>query len=142
MLARGAARPGCGAEHAVALLEDFAGVLQTDGYNLIPPRDFAVSGLRVSPRLLLNSSRLLTQQTVISRRSSRPRPWHAKTQVCSGLPEEGDGFEPSVPLGREVAEKSGKTVSTNGLFFTGDRGFESVSLQRRVRLTPASTFEG
>jgi len=53
---------------------------------------------------------------------------------------EEDGFEPSVPLGREQAEKSDQIVSTIGLVFTGDRGFESVSLQQRVRLSLALAF--
>ena len=42
------------------------------------------------------------------------------------------GFEPSVPLAREVLERSNKTVATSGFFFTEDRGFEFFSLQRRV----------
>jgi hypothetical protein len=60
----------------------------------------------------------------------------AGVRFVADSPVEGDGFEPSVPLGREVPEKSDKTVSTNGLFFTGDQGFESVFLQRRVRCEP------
>jgi hypothetical protein len=41
-----------------------------------------------------------------------------------------------VSLEREVLERSNKTVSTSGFFFTGDRGFESISLQRRVSCEP------
>jgi hypothetical protein len=70
---------------------------------------------------------------------------------------EGDGFEPSVPrrrdngfefkpsaLGREEGEAFGKmgtvTEAKSGLetaaHLTGDRGFESISLQQRVRCEP------
>jgi hypothetical protein len=45
----------------------------------------------------------------------------------------GEATPPSsVSLEREVLERSNKTVSTSGFFFTGDRGFESFSLHRRV----------
>ena len=47
-------------------------------------------------------------------------------------PVEQAGFEPSVPIGLGVLETPNKTVLTSGFIFTGDRGFESVSLQRGV----------
>ena len=43
---------------------------------------------------------------------------------------EGGGFEPSVPLGREVLERSNKPPR-RAVLFHGDRGFESGSLQER-----------
>ena len=47
-------------------------------------------------------------------------------------PLEGDGFEPSVPL-RHRKAKSNDAGSKNVVPLTGDRGFESLFLQRGVR---------
>jgi hypothetical protein len=57
-----------------------------------------------------------------------------ESQVRTDSPLEEEGFEPSVPLGREVPERLNKTVSTSGFFFTGDRGFGSASLHRKGML--------
>src|SRR5207237_10338732 len=52
----------------------------------------------------------------------------------------GDRSEPSVPLGREAVEKIGTKPSRRAGFSSrGNRGFESVSLQRRVTSEPRCT---
>ena len=64
----------------------------------------------------------------------------------SATVREGDSL--SVPLAREsllLADQKGPEVDYDGLVrpvLRGDREFESPSLQRRVRLSPASGFEG
>src|ERR1700737_860601 len=50
-------------------------------------------------------------------------------------PLEGDGFELPVP-GREAVKPSCETVSKTGADLLGNRRFESISLQRRVRCEP------
>ena len=50
---------------------------------------------------------------------TKGRRYRGGTDGLHDSPLEGDGFEPSVPLGREVLEGSNKTVSTSGSFFTG-----------------------
>jgi hypothetical protein len=54
---------------------------------------------------------------------------------------EGDGFEPSVP-GRETVNRGDVTaVSKTGADLLGNRRFESISLQRRVRNEPDTAAE-
>jgi hypothetical protein len=48
------------------------------------------------------------------------------------VPSVAQGLEPERGSVEEGAEKSKGAVSKSGVPLTGDRGFESVSLQRRV----------
>ena len=72
-------------------------------------------------------------------RGSRP-PEEVRFAIDSAL--EGDGFELSVP-GRESVNimESGLLSRKRGRS-SGNRRFESISLQRRVRLSPGAAFEG
>src|SRR5712671_3368579 len=54
-----------------------------------------------------------------------------KARFAMDPPVEQAAFEPSVPIGLGVLETPNKTVLTSGFIFTGDRGFESISLHQR-----------
>jgi hypothetical protein len=58
-----------------------------------------------------------------------------KVRFATDSPVEGDGFEPSVPLRHRKAKSNG-AGSKNVVPLTGDRGFESLFLQRGVRCEP------
>src|SRR5205807_5449407 len=55
---------------------------------------------------------------------------------------EGDGFEPSVPARETVNRGDVTAVSKTGADLLGNQRFESISLQRRVRLSLALSFVG
>jgi hypothetical protein len=70
---------------------------------------------------------------------SRPR-FRPKTRFASDSPLEGDEFELMVPglRDRQTLMGDGTAVVKTAADLSGNRRFESVSLQRRVRSEPRS----